>query len=49
MDSLTLYYSPMPSCSLFTPFCIFLDHKVAFVNRIPWSASASPSSPWLGN
>ena len=44
MDRLTLFYSPMPSRSLFTPICIFLDHKVAmaFVNRIPWPASASP-------
>ena len=42
MDRLTLLYSPTPSRSLFTPICIFLDHKVAFVNRIPWLANASP-------
>ena len=44
MDRLTLFFSPMPSRSLFTPICIFLEHKVAmaFVNRIPWPASASP-------
>ena len=33
MDRLTLLYSPTPSRSLFTPLCIFLDHKAGLSLR----------------